>query len=52
MNESNMFFSGIRLFSLVGIGQYIGKIYMELKHRPKYIISKRTWEKCESRYKG
>ena len=46
------FLSGIQLFSLGVIGQYIGKIYMESKHRPRYIISKRTWEKAERRYKG
>lgn len=23
-------------------GGYIGKIYMEVKHRPRYIISERT----------
>lgn len=33
---------GIQLISLGVIGQYIGKIYMESKHRPRYIISERT----------
>lgn len=33
---------GIQLISLGVIGQYIGKIYMETKHRPRYIISERT----------
>ena len=33
---------GIQLVSLGVIGQYIGKIYMESKHRPRYIISERT----------
>ena len=34
---------GIQLISLGVIGQYIGKTYMETKHRPRYIISERTW---------
>ena len=33
---------GMQLISLGVIGQYIGKIYMETKHRPRYIISERT----------
>ena len=35
---------GIQLISLGVIGQYIGKTYLETKHRPRYIISARTWE--------
>ena len=35
---------GIQLISLGVIGQYIGKMYMETKHRPRYIISERTDE--------
>lgn len=26
-------------FSIGGIGEYIGKVYMETKHRPRLIIS-------------
>lgn len=38
------FVSGVQLLSLGVIGQYIGKIYLESKHRPRYIISEKTWE--------
>ena len=33
---------GLQLICLGVLGEYIGKIYMETKDRPRYIISKRT----------
>ena len=41
---------GIQLISLGILGQYIGKTYLETKHRPRYIISARTWEPETRRY--
>ncbi|MBQ0110846.1 MAG: glycosyltransferase family 2 protein [Oscillospiraceae bacterium] len=40
------FVSGIQLISVGVIGEYIGKIYMETKARPRYIISEKT-ENCD-----
>lgn len=39
------FMGGIQLLCLGVIGEYIGKIYMETKARPRYIIQNCTWEK-------
>lgn len=33
---------GIQMISLGVIGEYVGKIYLESKHRPRFIISEKT----------
>jgi glycosyltransferase involved in cell wall biosynthesis len=34
------FLGGVQILSLGLVGEYIGKIYQEVKHRPRYIIEK------------
>ena len=37
------FISGVQLICTGVIGEYIGKIYLETKSRPRYIISEKTY---------
>ena len=34
------FIGGVQLLAIGLVGQYIGKIYIEVKHRPRYNIEK------------
>ena len=52
IGQSMLLILGELDLSLGVIGEYIGKIYLESKHRPRYIISERTWEPYERHYKG
>ena len=46
------FIGGMQALFLGIIGEYIGKIYLETKARPRYIIAERTEELIEHRNKG
>jgi len=41
-----LFFSGVQLVSIGVIGEYIAKTYMEVKQRPRYLVSERL-ELCD-----
>lgn len=42
---------GIQLICLGVLGEYIGKIYLETKARPRYIISERTYREDDDNLK-
>ena len=42
------FLGGVQLVSLGIIGEYIGKIYLETKGRPRFIIAEKTEEITEA----
>jgi glycosyltransferase involved in cell wall biosynthesis len=48
---SIMFFSGVQLMSLGIIGEYIGRIFAEVKRRPLYVVAERVGD-VESLVRG
>lgn len=41
------FFGGVQIFAIGIIGEYIGKIYLEVKQRPRFIIAERVGYQTE-----
>jgi glycosyltransferase involved in cell wall biosynthesis len=44
---SVMFFSGVQLMSLGIIGEYVGRIFAEVKRRPLYVVAERVGEAAQ-----
>lgn len=44
-----LYLGAIQLFSLAVIGEYLAKIYMETKRRPRYIVERKTGDGQEPR---
>jgi hypothetical protein len=44
----SLLMGGLTIFSLGVVGEYVGKIYLETKARPRYIIEAMIWKEDET----
>lgn len=47
----SLLIGGLTIFSLGVVGEYVGKIYLETKERPRYFISAAIWKEDDSEEK-
>ncbi len=47
-----MFFSGIQMLSVGILAEYVGRIYEEVKRRPKYLVAQKTGHGLKDPYKS
>ena len=45
----SLLIGGLTIFSLGIVGEYVGKIYLETKERPRYFISAAIWKDEEEK---
>ncbi len=45
----SLLMGGLTIFSLGIVGEYVGKIYLETKSRPRYIVESFVWKETEER---
>ena len=49
---SVMLLAGVQLISLGVIGEYLGRVYEEVKFRPLFLVCRQGWSRCQRRACG
>ena len=48
----SLLMGGLTIFSLGIVGEYVGKIYLETKARPRYIVESFVWKEAKEKTKN